>query len=53
VGGPDHFAWFLIDVIERLDAAALPALGKPGKGRPGYDPVMLRNSMGMVTPRSR
>jgi len=39
--GPDHFVWFLIEVIGGLDAAALRALGKPGKGRPGYDPLML------------
>ena len=39
--GPDHFVWFLIEVIERLDTTALEALGKPGKGRPGYDPRML------------
>lgn len=39
--GPDHFVWFLIDVIGGLDLMALEALGKPGKGRPGYDPRML------------
>jgi transposase len=39
--GRDHFAWFLIDVIEGLDTSALECLGKPGKGRPGYDPRML------------
>jgi transposase len=39
--GRDHFVWFLIDVIGGLDMAALQALGKPGKGRPGYDPRML------------
>ena len=37
----DHFVWFLIEVIEGLDTTALEALGKPGKGRPGYDPRML------------
>lgn len=37
----DHLAWFVIDVIEGLDLAALRSLGRPGKGRPGYDPVML------------
>jgi transposase len=39
--GPDHFVLFLIDVIDGLDTAALEALGRPGKGRPGYDPRML------------
>jgi transposase len=39
--GSDHFVWVLIDVIDGLDIAALRALGKPGKGRPGYDPRML------------
>ena len=38
--GKDHLVWFVIDVIEGLDLAALRSLGKPGKGRPGYDPVM-------------
>jgi transposase len=37
----DHFVWFLIDVIDGLDAAALEGLGSPGKGRPGYHPRML------------
>jgi transposase len=37
----DHFVWFLIEVIEGLDTTALQALARPGKGRPGYDPVML------------
>jgi transposase len=39
--GPEHFVWFLIEVIDGLDTTALQALGKPGKGRPGYDPRML------------
>jgi transposase len=39
--GPDHFVWFLIDVIDGLDTTALESLGRPGKGRPGYDPRML------------
>jgi transposase len=39
--GEDHLVWFVIDVIEGLDTAALEGLGKPGKGRPGYDPRML------------
>ena len=39
--GRDHFVWFLIDVIGGLDATALEAAGRPGKGRPGYDPRML------------
>jgi transposase len=39
--GRDHFVWFLIDVIEGLDTTALESLGRPGKGRPGYDPRML------------
>ena len=39
--GTDHLVWFVIDVIEGLDTTALRGLGKPGSGRPGYDPVML------------
>ncbi len=39
--GRDHFVWFLIDVAGGVDPSALEALGKPGKGRPGYDPRML------------
>jgi transposase len=39
--GRDHFVWFLIAVAGGLDTSALEALGKPGKGRPGYDPRML------------
>jgi transposase len=39
--GRDHFVWFLIDVVGGLDATALRSVGKPGKGRPGYDPAML------------
>jgi transposase len=39
--GKDHLVWFVIDVIEGLDTAGLEGLGKPGKGRPGYDPRML------------
>jgi transposase len=39
--GRDHFVWFLIDVIEGLDTTALESLGRPGKGRPGYDPRMM------------
>src|ERR1700733_15130086 len=39
--GRDHFVWFLIDVIEGLGTTALESLGRPGKGRPGYDPRML------------
>ena len=37
----DHLVWFLIDTIDGLDTTALMALGRPGKGRPGYDPRML------------
>jgi len=37
----DHLVWFVIDVIDGLDTTALQALGKPGKGRPGYHPRML------------
>src|ERR1700735_1867480 len=40
-GGKDHLFWFLIDTIEGLDTSGLEGLGKPGKGRPGYDPRML------------
>src|ERR1700722_2027238 len=39
--GKDHLVWFLIDTIEGLDTSGLEGLGKPGKGRPGYDPRML------------
>ncbi len=39
--GKDHLVWFVIDVIEGLDTAGLEGLGKPGRGRPGYDPRML------------
>ena len=39
--GRDHFVWFLIEVIDGLDMTVLQGLGKPGKGRPGYDPRML------------
>jgi len=37
----DHFVWFLIEVTGGLDTTAVEALARPGKGRPGYDPVML------------
>jgi transposase len=37
----DHFVWFLIEVIDGLDASVLEGLGRPGKGRPGYHPRML------------
>ena len=37
----DHLVWFVIDIIEGLDTSGLQALGRPGKGRPGYDPRML------------
>src|ERR1700729_3647710 len=39
--GKDHLVWFVIDVIGGLDITALEALGRPGKGRPGYDPRMM------------
>jgi transposase len=39
--GKDHLVWFVIDVIEGPGTAGLEGLGKPGKGRPGYDPRML------------
>ena len=39
--GKDHLVWFVIDVVGGLDTAALERLGKPGRGRPGYDPRML------------
>src|SRR5215469_16326993 len=39
--GKDHLVWFVIETIEGLDTSALEALGKPGLGRPGYDPRML------------
>src|ERR1035437_9369825 len=37
----DHFAWFLVDVVQQLDTLALQAGTSPGRGRPGYDPQML------------
>src|ERR1035441_3624524 len=37
----DHFAWFLVDVVQQLDTSALQAGTSPGRGRPGYDPQML------------
>jgi transposase len=37
----DHLVWFVIDVVEGLDTAGLERPGKPGRGRPGYDPRML------------
>jgi transposase len=37
----DHLVWFVIDVIEGLDTAALQAHTSPGRGRPGYAPEML------------
>src|SRR5580693_3900293 len=39
--GPEHLVRFLIEVIGGLDLVRLRALGRPGKGRPGYDPGML------------
>ena len=39
--GKDHLVWFVIDVVDGLDTSGLEALGRPGKGRPGYDPRML------------
>jgi transposase len=39
--GKDHLVWFVIDVVDGLDTAGLERLGKPGRGRPGYDPAML------------
>ena len=39
--GKDHLVWFVIDVFEGLDCSGLEALGKPGRGRPGYDPRMM------------
>jgi transposase len=39
--GKDHLVWFVIDVVGGLDTAGLERLGKPGRGRPGYDPRML------------
>src|SRR5512145_3106491 len=38
----DHVVWFLLDVVERLDTAALHARAKlGGAGRAPYDPDML------------
>jgi transposase len=37
-----HLAWFLIDVVERIDTAALHARHpNDGAGRPAYDPDMM------------
>jgi hypothetical protein len=37
----DHLAWFVSDVAGGLDGRGLRSLGVPGKGGPGYDPVLL------------
>jgi len=38
----DHLAWFVIDVVERVDASALHERHlNEGPGRPAYDPEML------------
>ncbi len=37
-----HLAWFVIDVVERVDTTALHALHpNDGPGRPAYDPDMM------------
>jgi len=38
----DHLAWFVIDVVDRVDTSAFDALHpNDGAGRPAYDPKML------------
>jgi transposase len=38
----DHLAWFVVDVVERLDTSALHRLHpNDGAGRPAYDPEAL------------
>ena len=37
-----HLAWFLIDVVDRIDTSALHVLHpNDGAGRPAYDPDMM------------
>jgi transposase len=39
---PDHFVWFLIDVVDQLDMTAFAAVGRRGGvGRQAYDPRLL------------
>ena len=37
----DHLAWFVIEVVERVDTSALHARHPAGPGRPAYDPDVL------------
>ncbi|MCA1698533.1 MAG: transposase, partial [Actinobacteria bacterium] len=38
----DHFAWFVIDAVERIDLAALyAAYREDGRCRPAYEPAMM------------
>ena len=39
---PDHFVWFLIDVVDELDMTVFEAVGRRGGvGRQAYDPRLL------------
>ena len=38
----DHFAWFVIDAVERIDMAAFYAAYRDdGRCRPAYEPAMM------------
>src|SRR5215216_7989513 len=38
----DHFAWFVIDAVDRIDMAALyAAYREDGRCRPAYEPAMM------------
>jgi transposase len=38
----DHFAWFVIDAVERIDLAAFYAAYRgDGRCRPAYEPAMM------------
>src|ERR671922_217951 len=38
----DHFAWFVIDAVERIDMAAFySAYREDGRCRPAYEPAMM------------
>jgi len=39
----DHFVWFVIDAVERIDMAAFyAAYRRDGRCRPAYEPAMMR-----------
>jgi transposase len=38
----DHFAWFVLDVVDELDLSGFHAAYRPdGRGGAAYDPVMM------------